>query len=153
MAFCRTHLFLSQDTLLRLVTHSSQSPSRFQGIVLLNNPSAQTWCLHLCLANFLRLHLLPILQSGFWHKIRIGLVLASLATSNHPYSSLFRSSYLCLAPFLRTLIVLQFQHRPSIIGKRTVLDSAQTFWWICNLLFCFVNLISESATQREDVAL
>ncbi len=149
MAFCRMRQFPSQDTLLWLLRHSSQSPSQFQGIVL-NNPSAQTCCSHLCLATFLGSHLLLILQLGFWQEIRTGLVLASLGTSNHPYSSLFSSLYLCLAPFLGSLIVLQFQHWSSIFGKSTVLDSAQPCWWICNPLSCVVNLISESATQREN---
>jgi hypothetical protein len=36
--------------------------------------------------------------------------------------------YLCLAPFLGSLMVLQFQHGSLIFGKSTVLDSAQPFW-------------------------
>ncbi len=143
-----THFHL-KTPILWLLRHSSQSPSQFQ-VIVLNNPSVQTWCSHLHLATFFGSHLLPILQSGFWHKMRIGLVLASLATSIHPYSSLFSSLYLCLAPFLGSLIVLQFQYWSSIFGKSTLLDSSQLFWWICNLLSCVVNLISESATQRED---
>jgi hypothetical protein len=80
----------------------------------------------------------------------MGLVLASLATSNHPYSSLISSSYLCLAPFLGSLIACQLHHWSSIFGKSNVLDSAKPFWKICNILSCIFNLISESATQRKD---
>ncbi len=77
-------------------------------------------------------------------------MLALFANSNHSYSSLFCSSYLHLAPFLGSLIVLQLHNWLLIFGESTVLDSAKPFWQICSILSCIFNLISENATERQD---
>ncbi len=76
-------------------------------------------------------------------------MLALLAKSNHPYPSLISSSYLRLAQFLGSLIVLRLHNWSLLFGKSNVLDSAKLFWQICNLLSCVFNGILESATQRE----
>ncbi len=48
------------------------------------------------------------------------------------------SLHLSLAPFLRSLIVLQLQYWSSKFWKSTVLDSAKLFGWIC--FFCYIAL-------------
>ncbi len=53
--------------------------------------------------------------------------------------SLFSSLHLHLAPFLGSLIVLQFQYWSSKFWKSTVLDFAKPFGWIC--FFCYIALL------------
>jgi hypothetical protein len=77
-------------------------------------------------------------------------VLALFTNSDHPYSSLFSSSDLCLAPFLGSLIVLRLQNHPSTFRKITVLYSAKPFWQNYNILSCIFNHISKNITQQMD---
>ncbi len=51
---------------------------------------------------------------------------------------LFSSFHLCLAPFLGSLIVVQFHNWSSKFWKSTVLDSAKPFGRIC--FFCYIAL-------------
>ncbi len=101
----KTPISISRQPLVIVETVKSKS------LVVSRDCPAQPFCPDLVLAfapgHFLGSHLLLILQSGFWQEIRIGLVLASFTNSNHPYSSLFSSLYLCLAPFLWSSILLQ----------------------------------------------
>ncbi len=64
---------------------------------------------------------------------------------------LFSSLHLCLAPFLGSLIVLQFQYWLSKFWKSTVLDSAKTFGEIC--FFCYIawSILSPRVHLKERV--
>ncbi len=63
---------------------------------------------------------------------------------------LFSSLHLCLAPFLGSSIVLQFQYWSSNVWKEYCAWFCQAVWLnLFLLLYCIVNLISESASQGE----
>jgi hypothetical protein len=94
----------------------------------LEQPFRSDLVLTLALGYFSRESFVANSSIGLLTQDRIGLVLASLVTFNHPYLSLYRSSHLCLAPFLGSSITLRFQHASLIFGRSTVLDSAQPFW-------------------------
>ncbi len=64
---------------------------------------------------------------------------------------LFSSLHLCLAPFLGSSIVLQFQYWSSKFWKSTVLDSAKSFGWICFFWYIALSILSPRVRLKERV--
>ena len=64
---------------------------------------------------------------------------------------LFISLHLRLAPFLGSLIVLQFQYWLSKFWKSTVLDPAKLFGWICSLCYIALSILSLRVRLEERV--